>query len=99
MRGEAQELRIPRRCGGVLAGHAFTALHDGVLDVARVIVVIQIFGDLRVCKAGAETGAPTEEEGHADAQPGGVEEEHAGDGGHWAARACMCSCGCRSRGT
>ena len=91
IRGQVQKLRIPARCAGVLAGHAFTELDEGVLDVAGVLGIVQIFGDLRVGEMAAEPGAPPKQEGHEDNQPGGEEEKQSVARGHamvWARRPC-----------
>ena len=53
-----------------------------MLDVARVLVVIQVFGDLRVGEMATEPGAPPEQERHEHNQPGDEEKEQSIAGGH-----------------
>src|SRR5713101_755749 len=88
MRRQAQQLRIPARCARVPARHAFTELDKSVLDVTRVLVVVQVFGDLRVREMAAEPGAPPKQEGHEDNQPGSEEEKQSVARGHAVVRTC-----------
>ena len=46
--GEAGQFRIPRGSDHVMPAHAFAQLHKRVLDVARMLAVVQIFADLLI---------------------------------------------------
>src|SRR5207245_10718879 len=86
MRSQADQIGIPTRCGCVTATHALAELNESVLDVARMLFVLEVFGDLRVREAAAKPGVPPEEEGHEDDQPGGDENEGAIAWGHFVMR-------------
>src|SRR5690348_15184204 len=60
-----------------MAAHALAELDEGVLNVARMFFVLQVFGDLFVGKAAAKPSVPPKEEGHQDNEPGGDEKERA----------------------
>ena len=86
MSGEADQIWIQRNNAGIVMGHVFPELHERVLNVAGVLFIGQVFGDLFVGEMAAEPGVPPEEEGHEDDEPGGEEEEGAVAGGHFVMR-------------
>src|SRR5690242_21474632 len=82
MRREPDKLRIPARYGSVVVRDAFPDLHQRVLDVARALVIAEVFGDLFVRKLAAEPGIPPKEEGKQHDQPRGEIKKQARAGGH-----------------
>ena len=62
--------------------HTFAHLDQGMLDVAGVLVVLQVFGDLLVREMAPEPSVPPEEKGHEHQQPSGDEKEQAVAGRH-----------------
>src|SRR5206468_2024583 len=56
MRSEADQLRVPACRSGVVVAHALAKLDEGMLDVARMLFVLQVFGDLFVRKPAAKPG-------------------------------------------
>src|SRR6266850_443462 len=63
-RRDSYHFRIPARRLRVAAPHALTQLHKRMLDVARMLFVVEEFGDLLVCEAAAEPSVPPEQKGH-----------------------------------
>src|SRR4029077_12310483 len=86
MRGKTDHFRMPSRRSGIVAAHALAELHESMLDVARVLFVLEVFGDLPVGEAAAEPGVPPEEEGHENDEPGGDENEGASARRHFVVR-------------
>ncbi len=86
MRSQANHFRIPVHRGGIVVVHALTELDEGMLDMTRVLFILEVFGDLSVGKPAAEPGVPPEEERHQDDQPGGYEKEGAIARGHFVMR-------------
>ena len=62
MRGEAQKFGIPARRARIMAAHALAELHESVLDMARMLVVVQVFADLLVGNLASEPGVPPKAE-------------------------------------
>src|SRR5277367_48943 len=91
--GEAGQFRIPRGNDPIMPTHAFAQLHKRVLDVARMLVVVQIFPDLLIRELPSEPGAPPKQERHQHDQPCSEEEEQTIARGHPMARACRRRCG------
>src|SRR6266852_2114999 len=82
MRGEAQKFGIPARRAGIMAAHAFADLHESVLDVARMFVVIQVFGDLLIRNLASEPRVPPKQKRHEHDQPCSEEKKYAIARGH-----------------
>ena len=59
---------------GFIGRHVVAELHERVLDVPRVLLVVEEFAELRVRKVSAEPRTPPEEERHQDNEPCGGEE-------------------------
>src|SRR5213595_3657912 len=66
--------------------HAFADLHQRVLNMARLLRVLEILTDLLVRELPSEPGVPPEQKGHEHDQPRGHEEQDAIAGGHPAPR-------------
>jgi hypothetical protein len=47
-----------------MAGDALAYLHQSLLDVARLLCVVQVFSELLVRKFPAKPGVPPEQKGH-----------------------------------
>src|SRR5712692_7904506 len=86
MQGQTNHFRIPMRCARVVACHALTELDERMLDVARVLFVLQVFADLLVGELASKPGVPPKEERQEDDQPGGDEKERAIPRGHFVMR-------------
>ena len=69
-----------------MASQVFAELDERMLDVAGVLFVGQVFGDLFIGELAAEPSVPPEEEGHEDDEPGSEEEEGAIARGHFVMR-------------
>ena len=74
MRGQANQFRIPARRGCIVAAHALAELNEGVLNVARMFFILEVFSDLFVGEAAAKPGVPPKQERHQDDQPGSDEK-------------------------
>src|SRR4029077_1934400 len=83
---KTDHFRIPARRSRIVAAHALAELHEGMLDVARVLFVLEVFVNLPVRKPAAEPGVPPEQEGHEDDQPGSDENECASARRHFVVR-------------
>src|SRR6266852_352806 len=86
MRRETNHFRIPARRRRIAASHALAELHERVLDVARMLFIVEEFGDLLVGEPAAEPGVPPKQERHEHDQPGGEENEEAAARGHFVMR-------------
>ncbi len=64
--GQADEVGIPALRGGVIVRHAIAKLDEGVLDVPRLPLVVQVFGELLVGEMAAKPRIPPEQEWHED---------------------------------
>src|SRR5580692_6489774 len=80
--GEAGQFRIPRGSDHVMPTHAFAQLHKRVLDVARMLAVVQIFANLLIRELPSKPGAPPKQERHQHDQPRSEEEEQTIARGH-----------------
>ena len=58
--GEPNQVRIPLFGGGGAVRHAVAELHQRVLNMARLLVVVQIFGQLRIGEVASKPGIPPE---------------------------------------
>src|SRR5215469_14651916 len=76
MGGETDEVGIPAPGVSVGVRHAVAELDERVLDVTRLLLVVQIFGKLRIREVASKPGIPPEEKGHEDDQPSGREEKN-----------------------
>jgi hypothetical protein len=65
-----------------MVAHALAELHESMLDVTRVLIVVQVFADLFVGNLASKPGVPPEQERHEYDQPRGEEEEQSIAGGH-----------------
>src|SRR5215510_5826333 len=72
---KAHQLWIPAAHTGVVTGHALTNLDQRMLDVARLLLVPQVLGQLLVGKMAAEPRVPPEQEGHQHHQPGSKKKQ------------------------
>jgi hypothetical protein len=62
--------------------HALTQLHECMLDVSRVLRIVQVFGDLLIREMASEPGAPPEQKRHEDDQPGSQKKQQPFARGH-----------------
>src|ERR1700756_4357912 len=74
--GYSDKVGIPLLRGGVVVRHAIAQLDEGVLDVARLLLVVQVFGELLVGEMAAEPCIPPEQEWHEHDEPSGGEEKY-----------------------
>src|SRR6266850_7838511 len=86
MRGETNQFGVPARRNWIAAPHALTQLHQRMLDVARMLFVVEEFGDLFIGELAAEPSVPPEQKGHEDDQPGREENEETAARGHFVMR-------------
>ena len=82
VRGQADDVWIPTRDTGVVTRYSLADLHQGMLDVTRFSIVLQVLDQLFVGKLPAEPGIPPEQKRHQDDQPGGKKEQEAVTRGH-----------------
>src|SRR5262249_16817265 len=66
---KAHQLWIPAAHTRVVTGHALTNLDQRMLDVARLLLVPQVRGELLTGKMAAEPRVPPEQKGHQHDQP------------------------------
>jgi len=72
---QSDNLRIPTRGVCIAALHAFAKLHKGVLYVAGVLLIVEVFAELLVRELAAEPGIPPEEKRHEHDEPGDEEKK------------------------
>src|SRR5258708_36499990 len=82
MRSQPDHFRIPARHYRVAAPHALTQLHERMLDMARMLFIVEKFGDLLIGEPAAEPGVPPKQKRHEHDQPGSQEKEEAAARGH-----------------
>src|SRR5215471_10248998 len=66
--------------------HTITELDERMLNVARFLIVVKVFGDLLVREMASEPGVPPKEERHEDDEPSGHEEQDLLGAGYGALR-------------
>ena len=85
IRSQAYHIGIPARYTRIVLRHPRADLHQRVLDVTRLLIVMQILADLFIRELSSEPGVPPEQERHEHDQPGGNEKQDALSGRHAAA--------------
>src|SRR5713101_3378298 len=73
---------MPASHDRIVAAHAFADLYQRMLDVAGMLLVLQILGDSVVGELASEPGVPPEQEGHEDNQPCRHEKQETIPRGH-----------------
>src|SRR6202044_1379042 len=66
----------PLRDGSIVVRDAFADLHQRLLNVPRLLVVVQVSSQLLVCKLPPEPRVPPEQKWHQHDQPAGDEEKN-----------------------
>jgi hypothetical protein len=61
IRRQANDIRIPAGYASIVPADTLANLHQGVLDVPRLLVVLEIFGHSLVRKLAAKPGVPPEQ--------------------------------------
>src|SRR6202011_1758089 len=79
---QANHIWIPVRGTRVTACHALTDLHQGMLDVTRLLFILQVLGELLVRKLTPEPGVPPEQKWHENDQPARGEKKQSVASGH-----------------
>ena len=70
------EIGIPLLDRGILMRHPIAHLHQRLLNVPRLLFVVQIFRQLLVGKMPPKPGVPPEQERHENDQPTRGEEQY-----------------------
>src|SRR5437762_10020809 len=86
MRSQPDQFRVQRPHTAVVAAHALAELDEGMLDVTRMLLIVQEFADLLAGELAPKPGVPPEQERHEDDQPGGEEKQRAIPRGHFVMR-------------
>src|ERR1700674_480667 len=60
---------MPACCTRVVPAHALAELHNGVLDVPRMTIVVEVFAHLFGSERAAKPGAPPKHERHEYHEP------------------------------
>src|SRR5882672_1029727 len=79
---QGDNLGIPARGICVTALHAFAELHERVLDVAWVLLIVEVFAELFVRELTAEPRIPPKEAGHEYDEPSHQEKKKTSARGH-----------------
>ncbi len=72
---QANQFRIKARDRRVVFCHALANLHQRVLDVPRMLIILQILGNFGVRERPSKPGVPPEKKRHEHDEPGNEEEQ------------------------
>src|SRR5215470_11429371 len=77
MGGEPNDVGIPSLRGYVLPCYTVAELHQCVLDMSRMLFIVQVFADSLLGKRAAKPSAPPKQERHQHDEPGREEKKYA----------------------